>query len=70
MKCNQKDCENDAAFRFTWPGNDEAGICHEHAPKLKGVAEAMGLHLQLIPLKPSWLEGDATEPPPSDAQPA
>ena len=50
MKCNQQDCDNVAAFRFTWPGRDEAGICAEHAPKLSGVAATMGLYMQLIPL--------------------
>ena len=51
MKCNQKDCDNTAAFRFTWPGEDEAGICATCAPKLRGLTEAMGMHLQLIPLE-------------------
>lgn len=50
MICNQKNCTNTAAFRFTWPGRDEAGICDTCAPKLRGVAEALGLPLQLIPL--------------------
>jgi hypothetical protein len=50
MKCNQQGCQNEAAFRFTWPGSDEAGICAQHAPKLDAVAQAMGLHLQVIPL--------------------
>jgi hypothetical protein len=50
MKCNQDGCGDDAAFRFTWPGKDEAGICKAHAPKLMGVAEAMGMYVQLIPL--------------------
>ena len=51
MKCNQKTCENEAAYRFTWPGNDEAGICEEHVGRLRDVSEAMGLHLQIIPLE-------------------
>ena len=25
--CNQKGCDNEAMYRFTWPGRDEAGIC-------------------------------------------
>lgn len=50
--CNQKGCDNPGAFRFTWPGRDEATICEEHAPKLRGVASAMGLYLQLIPTTP------------------
>ena len=48
--CNQNGCEAPAVARFTWPGRDEAGICAEHLPKLRGVASAMGLHLQIISL--------------------
>ena len=55
MKCNQQGpppCPEPAAFRFTWPGKDEQGICALHAPKLKDIANALGLHLQLIPIEP------------------
>ena len=51
MLCNQSNCGIAAAFRFTWPGRDEAGICWGHAPKLKATADAMGMHLQLIPIQ-------------------
>lgn len=50
LYCNQEKCGCPARFRFTWPGRDEAGICELHAPKLKAVAEAIGMHLQLIPI--------------------
>ena len=50
MMCNQKGCEKEAAFRFTWPGSDEAGICADHEPQMKGIAAAMGCHVQSIPL--------------------
>lgn len=50
MKCNQKDCPDPPALRFTWPGQDEAAICVVHAIQLNLIADAMGLHLQLIPL--------------------
>lgn len=50
MKCNQAGCEKLAAFLYTWPGKDQAGICEEHAPKARGIAEAMGLYLQMIPV--------------------
>ena len=46
---SEKECENKAAYRFTWPGNDESYICEDHSTKLKGVAAAIGLHLQLVP---------------------
>lgn len=48
--CRQKDCKNYARHRFTWPGRNESFICEEHVYKLKDVAEAMGLPLQVIPL--------------------
>lgn len=43
-------CPLPAHYRYTWPGRDESWICAAHAPKLAGVASAMGLHLQMIQL--------------------
>lgn len=43
-------CDNEAAYRFTWPGEDESLICEKHVPKLQDVASAIGLALQIIPL--------------------
>ena len=51
MKCNQKNCTNKAAYRFTWPGENEAGICNAHVETIKNIARAMGLPLQVIPLE-------------------
>ena len=51
MKCSQEDCEEDAAYRFTWPGQPEAGICNQHVHQLKATAEAMGFYLQLLPVE-------------------
>jgi hypothetical protein len=51
--CRQKGdggCDEYAAFRFTWPGQHESFACFDHAAHLDGVASAMGLTLQLIPL--------------------
>ncbi len=50
-KCNQKDCQEPAAYRFTCPGRDEA-ICDQHVNKLRNVAAAIGLHLQVVSLAP------------------
>lgn len=50
MKCSQKDCTEEPTFRYTWPGKDEAFVCVPHAGQMTGVARAIGLHLQLIPL--------------------
>ena len=53
MTCNQDKCSEPAAFRFTWPGRDEAGICATHAPRMRAITQAMGLYVQLIPLAAS-----------------
>lgn len=45
-----KQCNKQATFRYTWPGRDEGVTCLEHAQQLKGIANAIGLYLQLIPL--------------------
>lgn len=51
MKCNQVNCNEPAAYRFTWPGRDEEPICKKHVVKLELVAHALGFPLQIIPLK-------------------
>ena len=43
-------CQKEPVFRYTWPGQDEAYICREHAEWMRNVASAIGMHLQLIPL--------------------
>jgi len=43
-------CGKHASLRFTWPGKDESTICVEHGIQLQRIAEAIGLHLQLIPI--------------------
>ena len=43
-------CDQLAKYRYTWPGKDEMFICEDHVGKLKNVAAAMTLHLQVIPL--------------------
>lgn len=53
LTCNQSGCGKPSIARFTWPGDVEdveKGICPEHLPKLKAIAGAMGLPLQVIPL--------------------
>jgi hypothetical protein len=55
--CKQKrasgvPCGERAAFRYTWPGNDESEICALHAEKVRAIAKAIDLHLQLVPLEP------------------
>lgn len=43
-------CKNQATLRFTWPGRDESYICNSCADKADAVAQAMGLHLQFLPV--------------------
>ena len=54
MNCKQKigagECPNEAAYKYTWPGQDESVICEEHVGKLRGIALAMGLYIQVRPL--------------------
>ena len=46
----EKKCEEVALFRYTWPGKDESFVCLECYMKLKAIANAIGLHLQIIQL--------------------
>ncbi len=43
-------CDRTAAFRFTWPGEDEKVICADHASKLQTIAQSIGLYVQMIPV--------------------
>jgi hypothetical protein len=45
-----KACGGHAAFRYTWPGKAETFACIDHAMQVAGIASAMGLPLQLIPI--------------------
>jgi hypothetical protein len=49
-KCGQRGCDAPAVVRYTWPGRDEAGACTEHALMVRNTSEAMGCHVQLIPI--------------------
>jgi len=46
------ECPAPASFRYTWPGRDEAVACVVHANALLKIANAMGMHLRVIPLEP------------------
>lgn len=50
MKCGTTTCEAAATRRFTWPGRDEQLACEPCAARARGVAAAIGLHLQVLPL--------------------
>lgn len=44
-------CKRAAAYRYTWPGKDESYVCEVHSDYLRTVANAIGLHCQLIPIQ-------------------
>lgn len=46
-------CDEYAAYRYTWAGQDESFACESHAARLQKVASVMGYYVQLIPLLPS-----------------
>ncbi|MCK5605669.1 hypothetical protein KAR91_27490 [Candidatus Pacearchaeota archaeon] len=43
-------CEEPAKFRYTWAGQDESFCCFKHGQQIRGVAQAIGYHVQLIEL--------------------
>jgi hypothetical protein len=47
----QQPCPFVASHRYTWPGRDESFICGECLPALEATAKALGLHLQINPLR-------------------
>lgn len=48
---DNEQCPCVASYRYTWPGRDEAFVCGEHVQKLRSVAAAMGLPLQIVELR-------------------
>jgi hypothetical protein len=55
-RCRMSKCNMIPMFRYTWPGQDEKFACMAHSLQLSSVAEVMGFHLQMIPLKPEEME--------------
>jgi hypothetical protein len=45
--CDQHGCTERAVYRYTWPGQGESFVCEEHSAKLREVASAIGLALEL-----------------------
>jgi len=43
-------CKETPVYRYTYPGQDEKVICERHSKILMNIANAIGLHLQLIEL--------------------
>lgn len=60
--CNQVGCGKPSAYRYTWPGKDEAGICADCAPMVRNISAAMCCHIQLIPLPVEELEAAKGKP--------
>ena len=48
-----KKCDQFANYRYTWPGNDETVCCFVHHDQVLKISDAIGMHLQLIPLSES-----------------
>lgn len=48
VKCGQAGCDARAGWRYTWPGRDESTVCVEHVAKLLAIANALGMHLQVV----------------------
>ena len=46
----QVPCPREATKRFTWPGHPERRICDDCLPRLRSIAEACGLELEIKPL--------------------
>ena len=50
MADKSEQCPLPAKYRYTWPGQDEAVCCVWHGNALRNVANAIGMHLQMISL--------------------
>lgn len=61
--CEQTGCEAPATYRYTWPGRNETKVCVLHATKARNVADAIGMHLQLIPIA---VDPETKTPPSGD----
>lgn len=48
MKCNQKNCDDEATHRVFWPGTSPPPeMCKKHAQQAIGIANAMGLTIHV-----------------------
>lgn len=49
-------CKNPGAFKYMWPGRNEAYICAECVLKLRAIASAIGLYVQIreVPEDEQW----------------
>lgn len=47
---DSSNCTEPAIVRYAWPGRDESFACIGHAERLRSIALAMGLPIQLIVL--------------------
>lgn len=46
----EKQCSNEAKWRYTWPGRNELTCCDQHKEQILMVANALGFHLQMQPV--------------------
>lgn len=45
----EKKCGQPSAFTYYWPGKEASFACLEHAGQIRGLANAMGLYLAMVP---------------------
>ena len=63
LRAGESRCGELACVRYTWPGKPEAVVCIDHAQQIAGIAQTMGLPLQLIPISYSVAGPMVTEFP-------
>jgi hypothetical protein len=51
IPCSQTDCDFPATHRYNWPAKGTMHICGEHLPKLRAIAEAVGLSVESLDLR-------------------
>ena len=54
MNDQEQKCDKDGVFFYTWPGQDQALVCLEHAEGIKAVANAIGSQIEMIPTMPGF----------------
>lgn len=43
-------CQNPGAYKYTWPGRNEAYACKVHAAEVRALANMGGLYIQIRPI--------------------
>ena len=52
MECTQVDCNEEAKYKYVWPGADHHGYaCEKHKNAVMNIANAMGFGLLIEPIE-------------------